>query len=38
MFDEAAFRSKYSDGSDQRDREAERDRIGKLLADSNCKR
>jgi len=38
MFDEAAFRSKYSDGRDQRDRDAERDRIGKLLADSNCKR
>lgn len=38
MFDEAVFRSKYSDGRDQRDRDAERDRIGKLVADSNCKR
>ena len=38
QFDEAVFRSKYSDGRDQRARDAERERIGKLLADSNCKR
>ena len=38
LFDEAVFRSKYSDGRDQATRDAERERLGKLLADSNCKR
>ena len=38
MFDEAVFRSKYADGRDQQVRDADRDRIGKLLADSSCKR
>lgn len=38
MFDEAVFRSKYADGRDQQARDADRDRIGKLLADSHCKR
>jgi hypothetical protein len=38
QFDEAVFRSKYADGRDQRARDAERERIGTLLADSNCKR
>jgi hypothetical protein len=36
QFDEAVFRAKYSDGRDQATRDAERDRIGKLLADSDC--
>jgi len=38
MFDEAVFRSKYADGRDQQVRDADRNRIGKLLADSHCKR
>lgn len=38
MFDEAVFRSKYADGRDQQARDGDRDRIGKLLADSHCKR
>lgn len=37
-YDEAVFRAKYSDGRDQAERDAERDRVGKLIADSNCKR
>jgi len=37
-YDEAVFRAKYADGRDQATRDAERDRLGKLIADSHCKR